>query len=129
MPGANPDASYKDRKAYVDMLQGTDAYKSTMAAYGTGSDLQRAAQAVTAAVQGLAGGNLAQAVVGASAPYLAGIIKDNTGDNLEARIMAHAVLGAVLANPSKTLRLLEPRGRVSVNWSLTSCTRTSPSIN
>ena len=110
MPGANPDASYKDRKAYVDMLQGTDAYKSTMAAYGTGSDLQRAAQAVTAAVQGLAGGNLAQAVVGASAPYLAGIIKDNTGDNLEARIMAHAVLGAVLAKSQQNSALAGATG-------------------
>ncbi len=101
------------------MLQGTDAYKSTVAAYGTGSDLQRAAQAVTAAVQGLAGGNLAQAVVGASAPYLAGIIKDNTGDNLEARIMAHAVLGAVLAKSQQNSALAGATGRVSVNWSLT----------
>ncbi|NWD48162.1 hemagglutinin repeat-containing protein [Pseudomonas gingeri] len=65
--------------------------------YGTGGNYQRAAQAVTAAIQGLAGGNIAQALVGASAPYLAGVIKESTGDNLEARIMAHAVLGAVLA--------------------------------
>ncbi|WP_019360673.1 hemagglutinin repeat-containing protein [Pseudomonas asplenii] len=65
--------------------------------YGTGGNYQRAAQAVTAAIQGLAGGNIAQALAGASAPYLAGIIKESTGDNLEARIMAHAVLGAVLA--------------------------------
>ncbi|MGY2292074.1 hemagglutinin repeat-containing protein [Pseudomonas sp. SDO528_S397] len=65
--------------------------------YGTGGNYQRAAQAVTAAIQGLAGGNIAQALAGASAPYLAGVIKESTGDNLEARIMAHAVLGAVLA--------------------------------
>lgn len=97
MPGADPNASYKDREAYVEALQGTDAYKTTMAAYGTGSDLQRAAQAATAAIQGLAAGNLAQAAVGASAPYIASVIKESTGDNLEARIMAHALLGAVLA--------------------------------
>ncbi|WP_183140335.1 VENN motif pre-toxin domain-containing protein, partial [Pseudomonas syringae group genomosp. 3] len=56
-----------------------------------------AAQAATAAIQGLAAGNLGQAAVGASAPYIAGVIKESTGDNLEARIMAHALLGAVLA--------------------------------
>ncbi|MCE1114313.1 MULTISPECIES: glycohydrolase toxin TNT-related protein [Pseudomonas] len=68
-----------------------------MQAYGTGSDLQRAAQAVTAALQGLAGGNLAGALAGASAPYLAQQIKQVAGDNETARLMAHAVLGAVVA--------------------------------
>ena len=97
MPGADPNASYEDRLAYVEALQGTSAYKKAMDTYGTGSSLQRAAQAVTAAVQGLAAGNLGQAAVRASAPYIAGIIKDNTGDDLQARLMAHAVLGAVLA--------------------------------
>ena len=71
--------------------------ETVMEQYGTGSNLQRAAQAVTAAVQGLAGGNFNQALVGASAPYLAGLIKESLPDNLEARLMAHAVLGAVLA--------------------------------
>ncbi|MBD8199667.1 hemagglutinin repeat-containing protein [Pseudomonas viridiflava] len=97
MPGEDPNASYEDRQAYVEALQGTTGYKKAMDNYGTGSSLQRAAQALTAAVQGLAGGDLTQAVVGASAPYLAGVIKDNTGDDLTARLMAHAMLGAVLA--------------------------------
>ena len=97
MPGASRDASVKDRAAYVAMLQQTDAYRKVMADYGTGSNLQRAAQAVTAAVQGIAGGDFNQALVGASAPYLAGLIKESIPDNLEARLMAHAVLGAVLA--------------------------------
>lgn len=103
MPGASRDASVKDRAAYVAMLQQTDAYQKVMADYGSGSDLQRAAQAVTAAV--LAGGDFGQALVGASAPYLAGVIKDSTGDNLEARIMAHAVLGAVLAKSQQSSAL------------------------
>ncbi|CNB79100.1 adhesin/hemagglutinin [Yersinia frederiksenii] len=34
-----------------------------------------------AAIQGLAGGNMAQALAGASAPYLAEVIKKSTGDN------------------------------------------------
>jgi len=62
MPGASRDASVKDRAAYVAMLQQTDAYQKVMADYGSGSDLQRAALAVTAAVQGLAGGDFGQAI-------------------------------------------------------------------
>ena len=98
MPGANPDASYADRQAYIAVLQSTDAYKNTMNLYGTGGSFQQAAQAVTAAVQGLAGGNIGQALVGASAPYLAETIKKMTAGNEEARIMAHAVLGALTAS-------------------------------
>lgn len=88
----------------------THITNTVMQQYGTGSDLQRAAQAVTAAIQGLAGGNIDQAIVGASAPYLAGVIKDSTGDNLEARIMAHALLGAVLAKSQQNSALAGAAG-------------------
>ncbi|OWF69242.1 adhesin [Yersinia frederiksenii] len=67
---------------------------------GTGGSVQRAMQAATAAIQGLAGGNMAQALSGASAPYLAEVIKAGTGDNQVANAMAHAVLGAVTAYAS-----------------------------
>ncbi|MGE4802900.1 hemagglutinin repeat-containing protein, partial [Yersinia hibernica] len=67
---------------------------------GTGGSVQRAMQAATAAIQGLAGGNMAQALTGASAPYLAEVIKAGTGDNQAANAMAHAVLGAVTAYAS-----------------------------
>ncbi|WP_440072885.1 hemagglutinin repeat-containing protein [Pseudomonas fragariae (ex Marin et al. 2024)] len=70
---------------------------TVMQKYGTGSDYQRAAQAVTAALQGLAGGNIAQALTGAAAPYLAEQIKQMTLGNKDANLMAHAVLGAVVA--------------------------------
>ena len=71
-----------------------------MKPFGTGSSLQQGISAVTAAVQGLSGGNLAQAVSGASAPYLAEKIHALTTDangkvNVQANLMAHAVLGAV----------------------------------
>ncbi|MFR0688903.1 VENN motif pre-toxin domain-containing protein [Enterobacterales bacterium AE_CKDN230030158-1A_HGKHYDSX7] len=69
-----------------------------MREYGTGSNYQQAAQAVTAALQYLAGGDIGGAVAGASAPYVATLIKQQTGDNDTARIMAQAVLGAVVAN-------------------------------
>ncbi|MEX5596210.1 VENN motif pre-toxin domain-containing protein, partial [Pseudomonas orientalis] len=60
-------------------------------------DYQRAAQAVTAALQGLAGGDIGSALAGASAPYLANLIKQSAQGNDTARIMAHVVLGAVVA--------------------------------
>ncbi|WP_392432438.1 hemagglutinin repeat-containing protein [Yersinia sp. HM-2024] len=71
--------------------------------YGTGGKFQQAAQAATAAIQGLAGGDMAKALAGASAPYLAEVIHNMTTDpvtgkvNTEANLMAHAVLGAVMA--------------------------------
>ncbi|RMP71164.1 hypothetical protein ALQ17_200071 [Pseudomonas fluorescens] len=71
--------------------------RTVMQPYGTGGDYQRAAQAVTAALQGLAGGDIGSALAGASAPYLANLIKQSTQGNDTARIMAHVVLGAVVA--------------------------------
>ncbi|WP_333609961.1 hemagglutinin repeat-containing protein, partial [Pantoea piersonii] len=73
---------------------------------GTGSAIQQGIQAATAAIQGLAGGNIGQAVSGAAAPYLAEVIhdmtttKDANGNdvvNVQANLMAHAVVGAVTA--------------------------------
>ncbi|MGM7921084.1 VENN motif pre-toxin domain-containing protein [Yersinia enterocolitica] len=84
----------------VEALRETPEYKAEMQKYGTGSALQQGLQAATAAIQGLAGGNMAQALAGASAPYLAEVIKKSTGDNQAANAMAHAVLGAVTAYAS-----------------------------
>ncbi len=94
-PGSN--ASKEEVEKYQTKLIATDAYQQIMGKYGTGGDYQRAAQAVTAALQGLAGGDIGSALAGASAPYLANIIKRTAGDNDSARIMAQAVLGAVVA--------------------------------
>ncbi|WP_318652922.1 VENN motif pre-toxin domain-containing protein [Pseudomonas sp. PDM18] len=79
-------------------LEATAAYQDVMRQYGAGSEYQKAAQAVTAALQYLAGGDIGGAVAGASAPYVATLIKQQTGDNDTARIMAQAVLGAIVAN-------------------------------
>ncbi|MCD5361143.1 hemagglutinin repeat-containing protein [Chromobacterium aquaticum] len=72
-------------------------YKELNAKWGADSDFQRAAQAATAALQGLAGGNVQAAISGAAAPYLAGVVKNMTDGNKEANVMAHALLGATLA--------------------------------
>ncbi|QSZ39924.1 large exoprotein involved in heme utilizationor adhesion [Actinobacillus pleuropneumoniae] len=68
------------------------------AEYGLGSNLQMGVRAATAALQGLATGSVNQAAVGAVSPYLNKLIKAQTGDNKEANLIAHAVLGAVEAH-------------------------------
>jgi len=72
------------------------------AQYGTGSDFQRAGQAISAAIQGLVGGDMKGALTDAAAPYLAQVVKQMTTDadghtDLAANAMAHAALGALLA--------------------------------
>ncbi|WP_454843335.1 hemagglutinin repeat-containing protein [Pseudomonas gorinensis] len=80
-----------------EQIHDSAAYKKIMADYGVGGDYPRVAQAVTAALQGLVGGDIGSAIAGASAPYLAQVIKKTTGDNTALSTMAHAVLGAVVA--------------------------------
>ncbi|MEQ5126057.1 hemagglutinin repeat-containing protein [Providencia alcalifaciens] len=88
----------KDNKVATDEAIKQQAYNNAMAQYGTGSDFQKAAQAVTGLLQGLAGDNLAGALGNASSPYLATLIKQQVGEeNIAANAMAHAVLGAVVA--------------------------------
>ncbi|WWW33605.1 VENN motif pre-toxin domain-containing protein [Erwinia persicina] len=79
------------------------AYDNAMRQYGTGSDLQKAAQAVTGALTALAGNNLAGALASGASPYLATEIRKLTTNPLTGKVdvasnaMAHAVLGAVTA--------------------------------
>ncbi|CAI1914868.1 MULTISPECIES: hemagglutinin repeat-containing protein [Serratia] len=90
----------KDKHPGLDAkaLRKTPEYQAEMKEYGTGSDIQRAAQAVTGALQALAGNNLAGALASGAAPYLAREIKARIGDdNVAANAMAHAVLGAITA--------------------------------
>ncbi|MHA7845174.1 hemagglutinin repeat-containing protein [Serratia sp. D1N4] len=91
---------HPELKGNAEELRKTDAYKAEMQKYGTGSDLQKAAQAVTAALQGLAGGNMAAAIAGGLSPYAAEQIKKYTGDNDTANVLAHAVWGAIAAEMS-----------------------------
>ncbi|HIB6916413.1 TPA: VENN motif pre-toxin domain-containing protein, partial [Escherichia coli] len=93
------NATEKQRQEYIAKLRDTQAYRNEMAKYGTGSEIQRGIQAATAALQGLAGDNLAGALAGASAPELANIIGHHAGidDNTAAKAIAHAILGGVTA--------------------------------
>ncbi|WP_211130244.1 hemagglutinin repeat-containing protein [Serratia surfactantfaciens] len=88
----------KSGKPTTDAAVMQRAYDNAMRQYGTGSDLQKAAQAVTGALTALAGNNLAGALASGASPYLATEIKKRVGeDNIAANAMAHAVLGAVTA--------------------------------
>ncbi|MRS92481.1 hypothetical protein GJV04_20950, partial [Enterobacteriaceae bacterium RIT714] len=73
------NATEKQRLDYLANLRNSQAYKDEMQQYGTGSDIQRGIQAATAALQGLAGGNIAGALAGASAPQLAHMLKPTEG--------------------------------------------------
>ncbi|ROP62879.1 filamentous hemagglutinin family protein [Enterobacter sp. BIGb0383] len=84
-PGLSPDA-----------LRKTDIYLAEIQKFGTGSAIQQGIQAATAAIQGLAGGNIAQAASGAAAPYLAEVIKQYAPDEAS-RVIAHAAVAGVIA--------------------------------
>lgn len=93
------NATEKDRQDYLAKLRATPEYKETQEKYGTGSAMQHGIQAATAALQGLAGGNIGGALAGASAPELANIIGHHAGidDDTAAKAIAHAILGGVTA--------------------------------
>ncbi len=93
----------KSGKPTNDAAVMKQAYDNAMRQYGTGSDLQKAAQAVTGALTALAGNNLAGALASGASPYLATEIKKLTTNPLTGEVdvaantMAHAILGAVTA--------------------------------
>ncbi|NIG76587.1 VENN motif pre-toxin domain-containing protein [Klebsiella sp. Ap-873] len=89
------------------------AYNTAMAPYGTGSAIQQGIQAATAAVQGLAGGNIAQAISGAANPYIAEQIHKLTAGNPAAQAMAHAVVGAVVSDAAGNSAAAGAAGAVS----------------
>ncbi|WP_241613744.1 VENN motif pre-toxin domain-containing protein [Rosenbergiella epipactidis] len=85
-----------------DQLRETAEFKKASQPFGTGGDIQRAITASTAAIQGLAEGDVAKALAGASAPYLAEVIHRQTTSadgevNKTANLMAHAVVNAALS--------------------------------
>ncbi|MBN3059882.1 VENN motif pre-toxin domain-containing protein [Pectobacterium versatile] len=99
----------KEWETYKKALTESPTYKAEMQKYGTGSDFQRAAQAATAAIQALAGGDIQKAIASGASPYLAQLVKDVTipkdeskitASDIAANAMAHAVVGAVVAQLS-----------------------------
>jgi filamentous hemagglutinin len=91
-PGKTPTADDISSQAYQNFYN--QAFSDS--GFGTGGKVQQAIQAATAAVQGLAGGDIAKAIAGGSAPYIAEVIKQTAPDE-SSRVMAHAVVAGVLA--------------------------------
>ncbi|WP_271125273.1 VENN motif pre-toxin domain-containing protein [Dryocola boscaweniae] len=78
-------------------LRQTEAYKTVMKGYGTGSTPQMVVQAITGVLGGLNADNFGQALAGGLNPAVAQLIKQTTGDDDKANLMAHAVWGALAA--------------------------------
>ncbi|MCW2485262.1 hemagglutinin repeat-containing protein [Candidatus Symbiopectobacterium sp. NZEC127] len=105
---ANDQDIDKKWAAYKAALTQTQSYKDEMKQYGVGSSYQQAAQAATAAIQALAGGDIKQAIAGGAAPYLAQLVKEATlpakgeptTEQRAANLMGHAIVGAVVAQLS-----------------------------
>ncbi|XVN20800.1 hemagglutinin repeat-containing protein [Pseudomonas corrugata] len=81
--------------------------------YGMGSSFQKASQAITSIVQGVLSGNIIGALSGAAAPYIAQEIRDATDGDPTANLMAHAVLGALVAKASGNSALAGAVGAVA----------------
>lgn len=94
-PGETPDDKAINGQVYQNFYD--KAFNDTR--LGTGGAVQQGIQAATAAVQGLAGGDIAAALANGAAPYLAEVIGHKMGidDNPEAKAVAHAIVGAALA--------------------------------
>lgn len=77
------------------------AGRTAEANFGTGSTLQRAITAATAAIQAVASGDIKSALAGAAAPYIANEIAAQIPETDPAgRVLAHAVVNAALAAAS-----------------------------
>ncbi|MCT9846117.1 hemagglutinin repeat-containing protein [Leclercia adecarboxylata ATCC 23216 = NBRC 102595] len=94
---ANPGktATLEDINGQIYQTAYNDAFNAS--GFGTGGQYQRAIQAATAAVQGLAGSDLSAALAGGAAPYLADVIGHRSGLSDEGKVAAHAVVNAALA--------------------------------
>ncbi|HFO3106399.1 TPA: hemagglutinin repeat-containing protein [Escherichia coli] len=91
-------AARKEHPGMSDaQLRETPEYREVMKGYGTGSTPQMVVQAITGVLGGLNAGNPGQALAGGLNPAVAQLIKQSTGDNREANLMAHAVWGAFAA--------------------------------
>jgi filamentous hemagglutinin len=91
-PGKEPTTDDISSQAYQNFYN--QAF--TDSGFGTGGKVQQALQAATAAVQGLAGGDIAKAAAGGAAPYIANIIGSSGLDDA-GKVLAHAAVNAALA--------------------------------
>ncbi|MDK9561379.1 hemagglutinin repeat-containing protein [Gallibacterium anatis] len=96
------EAILKEDKTNAAALEQKRLANDVIKEYGQGGKIQLAVRAVTGVLQGIATGDASQAAVGGLSPYINHQIKEATTDkdgnvNLEANLMAHALLGAIEA--------------------------------
>ncbi|WP_241493809.1 hemagglutinin repeat-containing protein, partial [Pantoea stewartii] len=91
-PGKTPTSEQISKQAWQSY------YDSALSAspFAVGGSVQRIVTAATAAVQGLASGDIRAAAAGGAAPYIANLIGHSDLDPA-GRLMAHAVVNAALA--------------------------------
>ncbi|WP_409026206.1 hemagglutinin repeat-containing protein [Gallibacterium anatis] len=99
---AEAEAILKEDKTNAAALEQKRRANDVIKEYGQGGKIQLAVRAVTGVLQGIATGDASQAAVGGLSPYINHQIKEATTDkdgnvNLEANLMAHALLGAIEA--------------------------------
>ncbi|WKS98712.1 hemagglutinin repeat-containing protein [Gallibacterium salpingitidis] len=99
---AEAEAILKEDKTNAAALEQKRLANDVIKEYGQGGKIQLAVRAVTGVLQGIATGDASQAAVGGLSPYINHQIKEATTDkdgnvNLEANLMAHALLGAIEA--------------------------------
>ncbi|KGQ65460.1 hemagglutinin repeat-containing protein [Gallibacterium anatis] len=99
---AEAEAILKEDKTNAAALEQKRRANDVIKEYGQGGKIQLAVRAVTGILQGIATGDASQAAVGGLSPYINHQIKEATTDkdgnvNLEANLMAHALLGAIEA--------------------------------
>ncbi|GAB7203451.1 hypothetical protein OS12_49030 [Dickeya oryzae] len=102
---ANPDKTITSEAVTQALYQSYYDEAMRTSPYRTGGAVRQSIQAVTAALQGVLAGNMAQALTGAAAPYMAEAIHRATTDaagntDVAANTLAHALLGAVVAQAS-----------------------------
>ena len=88
----------------------------TESGFGTGGKVQRAIQAASAVIQGLAGGDVAKAIAGGAAPYIANIIGSSDLD-ASGKVLAHAAVNAALAAAQGNNALVGAAGAATAEMS------------
>ena len=109
-------ASKEVWERYNAQLAATDGYKAAQQQWGTGSSVQQAIQAATAAVQGLAGSDLKAALAGGAAPYVAEVIGHYSNLDDAGKVAAHAVVNAALAAAQNQSALAGAAGGRTGRW-------------
>ncbi|WP_335340261.1 VENN motif pre-toxin domain-containing protein [Gilliamella sp. WF3-4] len=103
----------KDYWYYVAVDTQLQANQATKNLGTMGGDVSKGIDSAASIITGIIAGDITGGLAGASAPWLAEQIKIHAGDNEVARLTAHAILGAVVAELQGNSGLAGSAGAVS----------------